>query len=53
MRVGDRQIEVSEGMSIIIPPNTPHGLIVPAGEIEVYVVATPPITKEDFFEVKK
>lgn len=52
--VGKTKIRVNELMSIIIPPNTSHRVIPdPDTVMEIYVIATPPVTKEDIFKVKE
>lgn len=51
--VGNKEIRVKELISIIIPPNTPHQVIPdPNTVMEIYVTATPPVIKEDIFEVE-
>ena len=51
--VGERKIKVKELMSIIIPPNTPHQVIPdPNTVMEIYVTATPAVTKEDIFTIE-
>lgn len=48
--VGEKRVEVSEFMSIVIPVNTPHQVI-PETVMEIYVTSSPPVTKEDIFEI--
>lgn len=52
--VGNKKIRVKELTSITIPTNTFHQVIPdPNTVMEIYVTATPAVTKEDIFEAKE
>jgi mannose-6-phosphate isomerase-like protein (cupin superfamily) len=45
--VGDKQLPVSPGTFVVIPPNTPHGGFT-GGPFRIYAVKTPPQDPSDY-----
>jgi mannose-6-phosphate isomerase-like protein (cupin superfamily) len=45
--LGDKQVPVSPGTFVVIPPNTPHGGFT-GGPFQIYAVKTPPQDPSDY-----